>query len=335
MNGRLEHQQELKLKNKRKIMGAPVIVKSYYLRLTQCRSEVTKRQYLNQVLSFLDFIGGEKNIKFVDANTIAEYQEHMYEEHLRKQGQELKAITIRKNMCALSSFFNFCVKERILDSNPMDTYDKPLIPEEERRIISMDSEEISKLLNSIENGVGSQNAIQKQKQWKTRDRTIVQLALSTAIRVEALVEINLSDIDFYKAELKVIEKRAKPRTIHLGHDTIKQLKKWIREREELVGKNNLDALFITKYGGEYKRITVRAVQKMVKKYASVLDKKITPHKLRSTAGNILYEETGDIYAVADLLGHSNVSTSTYYATNSEQKRKNIAQKMSVFASGKS
>ena len=74
-----------------------------------------------------------------------------------------------------------------------------------------------------------------------------------------------------------------------------------------------------------KRITVRAVENLVKKYAKNVTtiKKITPHKLRSTFGTNLYQETGDIYLVADVLGHKDVNTTRkhYAAMKDEHKRK--------------
>lgn len=334
MKGRIENQQAVKRKTVEKLDNAPIIVKNYYRRLTQCRSELTKRQYVNHVLSFIDFIGGDKKIPTVTANTLAEYQDHIYNEHLKKTGEELKAASIKTRMSSLNSFFKFCIKEGVLRSNPMDMYDLPLIPDRDKVVVAMDAREIETVMAAIKNGVGSDKAIDRQARWKTRDKAIIHLALATALRVEAIIEINIEDIDFYKAELRVIEKRARERVIYLGHDTIDCLKIWIRDRKEMIGNTKVDALFVTKYGGTYKRITSRAVEKIVAKYTSSLDKKITPHKLRSTAGNRLYEDTGDIYAVADLLGHSNISTSQYYAANSERKKKEIAQKLAQAATGK-
>ena len=78
---------------------------------------------------------------------------------------------------------------------------------------------------------------------------------------------------------------------------------------------------------QYRRITVRAVENLVKKYAKIVTplKKITPHKLRSTYGTELYRETGDIYIVADVLGHRDVNTTRkHYAAISEDHRRAVA-----------
>ena len=89
-----------------------------------------------------------------------------------------------------------------------------------------------------------------------------------------------------------------------------------------------EALFLSL---QNRRITVRAVEIMVKKYASLaapLKKKLSPHKLRSTFGTNLYHETGDIYLVADVLGHSDVNTTRrHYAAMSDDRRRMAAQKV--------
>lgn len=332
MNGRIEQQQKVKDRTLSKLSNAPEIVQNYYYRLTQSRSEVTKERYISQVLTFINFIGGEENLKNTDTNTLARYQDWMKQNYLLKSGKELEALTICNKMSCLSTFFKFCVQERILERNPMDQYQFPIIPEKDIVVVSLDDTEIEQLMETIDNGIGSAYAKVRQAKWRVRDKTIIHVALALGLRVEALVEINVSDIDFYNAQLHVIEKRERHRTFYLGHETIKQLKHWLKERQALVGDGDIDALFITKYKGEYKRITKRTVQKMVEKYTANIDKKITPHKLRSTAGEKLYNETGNIYLVADLLGHSNVTTSKRYASNTEKSKREMAQKMASFAS---
>ena len=81
-----------------------------------------------------------------------------------------------------------------------------------------------------------------------------------------------------------------------------------------------------------RRISTRTVQELVKKYARIVSplKKITPHKLRSTFGTRLYKKTGDIYVVADCLGHKDVNTTKkHYAAITEDIRKKAAQAISL------
>ena len=90
-----------------------------------------------------------------------------------------------------------------------------------------------------------------------------------------------------------------------------------------------NALFLSM---QRKRINVRSVEKMVKKYAQLVTplKKITPHKLRSTYGTNLYRETGDIYLVADVLGHSDVNTTKkHYAALEDERRRSARNKVQL------
>ena len=103
---------------------------------------------------------------------------------------------------------------------------------------------------------------------------------------------------------------------------------YLRDRNEIVplpGHENALFLSIQK-----KRISVHAVEALVKKYAGQITqlKKITPHKLRSTYGTQLYKETGDIYLVADVLGHTDVNTTRkHYAAQEDENRRRAANKV--------
>ena len=97
------------------------------------------------------------------------------------------------------------------------------------------------------------------------------------------------------------------------------------EMEPVEGHDN--ALFLSL---QMKRMSERSVEKLVKKYAKLVNplKKITPHKLRSTYGTSLYQETGDIYLVADVLGHSDVNTTRrHYAAMEDSRRRSARDKV--------
>ena len=112
--------------------------------------------------------------------------------------------------------------------------------------------------------------------------------------------------------------------VYFGDDVKKALKAYIKERELIQAKEGSEeALFLSM---QNKRISVRAVEKLVKKYSELTtNKHITPHKLRSTFGTALYNETGDIYLVADVLGHKDVNTTRrHYAAIKESNRKKVS-----------
>ena len=114
--------------------------------------------------------------------------------------------------------------------------------------------------------------------------------------------------------------------VYFGEEVASALQKYMEERKAVTPvAGHEHALF---YSTQRKRMNVKSVENMVKKYAYQITttKKITPHKLRSTYGTALYQETGDIYLVADVLGHKDVNTTKkHYAAMSDQRRRTAAK----------
>ena len=114
--------------------------------------------------------------------------------------------------------------------------------------------------------------------------------------------------------------------VYFGDEVEYALKNYLYTTRKTVTPlpGNENALFLST---QRKRMGVQAVENMVKKYARQItpNKKITPHKLRSTYGTALYKETGDIYLVADVLGHKDVNTTKkHYAAIDEDRRRQAA-----------
>ena len=169
---------------------------------------------------------------------------------------------------------------------------------------------MANFLDAVESG---EKLTDRQKVFhektKKRDLAMMTLLLGTGMRVSECVGINIKDLDFQNNAVKVTRKGGNEVFLYFGEEV----------RETLA---NEDALFLSSQG---KRIGVRTVQNMVKKYAQgVTIKKITPHKLRSTFGTNLYQETGDIYLVADVLGHADVNTTRKHYADIEDSRRRMA-----------
>ena len=152
---------------------------------------------------------------------------------------------------------------------------------------------------------------------------MMTLLLGTGMRVSECVGINIKDLDFKNNAVKVTRKGGNEVFLYYGDEVLEALTDYLEERLYTVTKDeNEPALFLS---GQGKRIGVRTVQNMVKKYANgVTLKKITPHKLRSTFGTNLYQETGDIYLVADVLGHADVNTTRKHYADIEDGRRRMA-----------
>ena len=161
---------------------------------------------------------------------------------------------------------------------------------------------------------------------KLRDVAILSLFLGTGIRISELVGLDLNDIDFSKNLFVITRKGGNQETLAFGPEVQNALLAYLEVRKQILPLSGSEtALFLSM---QRRRITPRAVENLVKKYAKLTTplKKITPHKLRSTYGTMLYQESGDIYLVADVLGHKDVNTTRkHYAAMTEDKSRQAAR----------
>ena len=147
------------------------------------------------------------------------------------------------------------------------------------------------------------------------------MGISTGLRVSAITQINLEDIDFQNNIINVIEKGNKYRTIYFGDNLKTKLSLWMNDREKYYSDVDTNALFISR---KKNRISVSAVEDLLQKYTHNINKKITPHKLRATCATNLYKKTRDIYLVANQLGHANIATTKIYTDiDNESKLKAV------------
>ena len=176
----------------------------------------------------------------------------------------------------------------------------------------------------------SENEKRFHNKTKVRDLALLTLLLGTGIRVSECVGLNIKDVDFKNDGIKIRRKGGAETVVYFGDEVRNALLDYLEEREHTIpASGSEDALFLSL---QNKRIAVRSVEKLVKKYASKVTslKKITPHKLRSTYGTALYRETGDIYLVADVLGHKDVNTTKkHYAALEDERRKMAANKVKL------
>ena len=159
---------------------------------------------------------------------------------------------------------------------------------------------------------------------------MLSLMLGTGIRVSECVGLDIDDVDFKNNGIKIHRKGGAEVIVYFGDEVRQALLGYIEKRnqiEALDGSTN--ALFLSL---KKSRINVRSVENLVKKYAKLVTslKNITPHKLRSTYGTALYRETGDIYLVADVLGHKDVNTTRkHYAEIEDERRRKAAKKVKL------
>lgn len=227
-----------------------------------------------------------------------------------------------RKLASLRSFYNYFYQTEQIEKNPAVLIPMPKLHQKE--IIRLDTDEVAILLDQVEDGT---NLTKSQKKYhektKTRDTALLTLLLGTGIRVSECVGLDIEDVDFKNNGIKIRRKGGYETVVYFGEEVEQALLEYIEQRKHTIPLSGHEhALFLSI---QNRRITVRAVENLVKKYASNVTtlKKITPHKLRSTYGTSLYRETGDIYLVADVLGHKDVNTTKkhYAALEDERKRK--------------
>ena len=283
---------------------------------------------LEQNPVFKDWSMDAFTVDILDQITAIDLEE--YEEYLKVYQAGDKTETngergLKRKMSSLRSFYAYYFKREMIHTNPTVLVDVPKI--HQKSIIRLEADEVALLLDYIEHGGDDLTGQKKVYYEKTKDRdlALVTLLLGTGVRVSECVGLDIEDVDFKNNGIKVTRKGGNEMVVYFGPEVEKALKNYLEVRKNIVPvEGHEHALF---YSTQRKRIGVQAVENLVKKYARQVTttKKITPHKLRSTYGTALYQETGDIYLVADVLGHKVVNTTKkHYAALDDSRRRQAA-----------
>ena len=296
-------------------------LKTFFDFLKQANPELKSKKLRDLPLSLLD------EIKLMD---LEEYMEYLkcYSTEKREDLMNTERGIMRK-VSTVKSFYNYFYRTERIQNNPASLLQLPKIHEKE--IIRLDVDEVARFLDEVEDG---ECLTEKQKAYhaktKLRDLAMMTLLLGTGLRVSECVGLNINDVDFQNGGLRIHRKGGKEVIVYFGAEVEYALQDYLSEREHIVPEEGSEeALFLSM---QRKRINVRSVEKMVKKYAQLVTplKKITPHKLRSTYGTNLYRETGDIYLVADVLGHRDVNTTKkHYAALEDERRRSARNKVQL------
>ena len=233
-----------------------------------------------------------------------------------------------RKLSSLRAFFKYFFNKDMLRANVATKVRSPKL--HEKPIIRLEDQETAELMYSCDTLSGfSEHQKKYNENFKTRDNAIISLFLTTGIRVSECVGLNVDDINFNLNSFRVTRKGGNQVILYFGEETAEILKNYLHYRDSLDLPHEEQALFIS---SQKKRMSVRSIEYLVKKYAKIASplKKITPHKLRSTYGTNLYNETKDIYIVAEVLGHKDVNTTKkHYAAISEDVRKSVAGKVKL------
>lgn len=289
--------------------------------LEQYHKELKKTPILDLKMDCLDLILPDDIELYLEYLNyyIKENNKHTDIEHINtERGKSRKLATLR-------SFYNYFYKKQKIKTNPALLVELPKI--HEKHIVRLEIDEVARLLDQVESG---DQLTDSQKRFhaytKNRDLALITLLLGTGIRVSECVGLNLNDIDFSVNGIKIVRKGGNEVIVYFGEEVKEALLIYLEERKKANAEpSHEEALFLSL---QNKRLTVRSIQNLVKKYAALIThlKNISPHKLRSTYGTNLYRETGDIYLVADVLGHKDVNTTKRHYAQIEDERRRMAAK---------
>lgn len=323
-----------------------------FMRSMLHRSVLTRLGYLYDIRLFLRYLHDE-NPAFADVPLYAVTPEmlgdltlrdfEMYTEYLAlyvktdSDGNETldqhglpvmnrnKEVGTARKLSALRSLYKYLYSHGKISENIAANVAMPKI--HKKPVIFLERHEIEKMFDAVTNGEGLSKRQQAYNEsFRARDIAIVSLLLGTGIRESELIGLDMDHVDLEQKSFLVTRKGGNESILYFNDDVKEALSAYLSVRktiEPLPGYEN--ALFLS---SQRKRISARAVQELIKKYASVaapLKKRLSPHKMRSTFATNLYRTTHDIYMVSQVLGHVNIETTTRYTSEDKLKEQAAAQ----------
>lgn len=326
MQGRIEHKIVIEKKIQEIIKEYPSYIKKFYYSLNS-KTHMTKLRYIMNVIRFLNYYGDGNTVKESELNNIEAFDIDSYMQSINyiEDNGIVKELSPSTKACIYSSinaFMTFLKYNKYILENPFEVtkIERPKIQEND--VVFLTPEEVKKVENAILEGVGNARSKGKQKNWKYRDMLLFRIPVVNGLRVTALSEINISDINFKRNTIKVTEKGNVTKEVYIDDKTKDYIIKWMCDRKDILdGFNDCNALFIS---NRKERMSVSSIGDVIEKYthAVIKDKHITPHKLRSTCGTNIYQHTKDIYLVASVLGHKSTSPTKRYAKIFDEDKQN-------------
>ncbi len=346
-----ETNNKTRLKANRMIALLPPFVGDYFLEREIRLGAMSIYSYANELSVFFRFLHDSnsyfkareiKDITLEDLDAlndrdIVEFMHYLrnYPTYLsdgRVKITECSPTTIQHYMVSLNTFWKYLYVRKMVSSNPVELIIRAKLPKKE--VIYLDREEKNIFLDAVESGEGlTEKQMRAHSRNAERDTAIVQVFLSTGIRVSELVGMDIRDINFRRHSISVYRKGGNFDMVYFSDTAEGYLKAYLDIREERYSPaKDEDAVFLNRDG---MRISVRSVQLMVKKYiqASVPNQagRITPHKLRSTFDETMLKATGgDLERVQKLMGHSSITSTTHYVSSTEEEKEAVRNLSEVF-----
>ena len=314
----------------------PSFCSDYFLGIESRTSPQTRLKYAYDLRIFFDFLCKRKyrNVDVLDLtlqhlegithNDIEYFLSYLSHYRFRDKSLSCDERAKARKLSAVRALFKYFFSKGMIQVDNSAKVSTPKLHDKE--IIRLDADEVSEIIQVAENGTGlSKHATGYHEKTRIRDTAILTLFLGTGIRISELVGLDNESFDFDENSFLVTRKGGNQAILFFSDEVKYALQEYIAEKSnDAKVPENEHAFFLSM---QYKRINVRTVEILVKKYSKIVSplKKITPHKLRSTYGTQLYNKTKDIYIVADVLGHRDVNTTKkHYAAITEENRRRVA-----------
>ena len=279
------------------------------VKLTKNLSEKTILAYRSDLMGFCNFLDKEE----FDKSIIIRYINYLF------KNKQLKDSSVIRKLVVIKMFFAFLSDQGFIE-NDFFSSNKLKIKKERKLPKIIEIKDISKLLNKATNRyINSSKGFQS---WKAaRDLALIDVLISTGIRIGEASNISLNDINYSERTILIQGKGNKQRIVYIScPQTWDNIKQWIKKRGAY--PNSSDKLFLNKSGGQLSIHGIEYIFKSLKRDAEIKTK-ATPHYLRHTFATNLLSNGADLRSVQELLGHSNVSTTEIYTEVSTKRKKTV------------
>lgn len=275
-----------------------------YLEAERNFSAYTVRNYTNDLMEFFAFVSGQgiNTLKKVDKKTLRAYLAHLLAQGFAKS-------SISRKLSAVRSFYRYLMREDYISASPAATTVSPKLDKRLPTFLTVD--EAKRLVEAPD----------LSKPYGQRDRALLELLYAAGLRVSELVNIDVGQVNLATNELRVWGKGVKERVVLIGAPAARALTNYIQGgRKELLADRKENALFVNRYGT---RLPARTVQKILARYARVINKKVHPHKLRHTFATHLLDGGADLKVVQELLGHADLASTQIYTHVTQSRARQI------------
>jgi integrase/recombinase XerC len=263
-----------------------------HLRTERRLSPHTESAYQRDLDALVAYCDGEKIAAWKQLDNF-----HVRTFAAREHRDGLNPRSVQRRLSALRGFFNYLIREKVLESNPAADIRAPKAAK--RLPKTLDVDQVATLLERKPTDALSR-----------RDLAMLELLYSSGLRLAELAGLDVTDLDLADRTVRVLGKGSKTRVLPVGGKAVTALRAWLGERKSIV-KDGAGALFVGQNG---RRLGARAIQRRIGRWAagSNLNVPVHPHLLRHSFATHLLESSRDLRGVQELLGHADISTTQVY-----------------------